>query len=156
MDNYVARFAFGMPFVALLDGYDTPLQFVHEADVVAAICEILGHDGRGAYNVSPPDWLPVSELARATGRACWRLPFWLAYAVHWLAWATRLPIHESPAPFLYFVRYPWVITPARLERELGFQFRFTSRQTVQQIVERFQQQRSPGTSGGASGVRRVV
>jgi len=135
MENYVKRFIFGMPFMVLIDGYDTPMQFVHEEDVVAAIDTILRNNACGAFNVAPPDWLHITDMARETGRRALRLPFWLAYAVHWLFWAVHLLNHESPASFLYFVRYPWVIAPTRLETELGYQFRFSSLETLRHVVQ---------------------
>jgi len=134
MENYLKRFIFGMPFMVLIDGYDTPMQFVHEEDVAAAIDIILRNNARGAFNVAPPDWLHISDIARETGRRALRLPFWLVYAVHWLSWAVHLVNHESPAGFLYFVRYPWVIAPTRLDTELGYQFRFTSLETLRHTM----------------------
>jgi len=148
MANYLKRFIFGMPVLAMLDGDDTPMQFVHEEDVVGAIDAILSADARGAFNVAPPDWINLSDLARETGRRIFRCPFWLAYAVHWLAWAVRYPPHESPAGFLYFVRYPWVVAPARLEAELEYQFRFSTMDTLRQILPRC------GSGGSDRGSRR--
>lgn len=135
IDNYVIRLLLRMPILALLDGADAPLQFVHEDDVGAAAWAILTCDGRGAYNVAPQDWLPFSEVAKVAGRSAWRLPFWLAYAACAAGWAIRLPWHEAPAPLLYFLRYPWVVASTRLERELGFTFRYSSRETLRQTVQ---------------------
>lgn len=148
MDNYLTRFIFGMPFIGLLDGRDPPLQLVHEDDVVAAIYEILAHDGRGPYNVGPPDHVSLSELARRTNRRAWRLPFWLAYTAAWLAWTIRLPIHEWPPGLLYFVREPWVVAPTRLQRELGYRFRYGSLDTLEE-TGRGIEQRSRSDRGGA-------
>ena len=134
MENYLSRFIFGMPFLAKLDGYDTPLQFVHEDDVVAATAAILEANGRGAYNVGPPDWTYTTEIAAATNRRVVSLPFWLAWSSAWLAWTIRLWIHESPASFLYFARYPWVVAPNRLLNEIGYEFQYTSTETVREIV----------------------
>jgi nucleoside-diphosphate-sugar epimerase len=134
MANYLQRFIFGMPFLAKLDGYDAPLQLVHESDVVQAIDAILAADARGAFNVAPPDWITISDIARETGRRIFPVPFWLAYAAHWLAWWTRFPLHESPAGFLYFVRYPWVVSPTRLQTELGYKFRFSTLEVLRQSV----------------------
>jgi UDP-glucose 4-epimerase len=134
MDNYLERFIFGMPFLARLDGFDTPLQFVHEDDVVLAIDSILAADGRGAYNLGPPDWTCVSEVARETNRRALWIPFWLARFSAWLAWSVRLWIHETPAGFLYFARYPWVVAPQRLADEIGYQFRYTSTETLREII----------------------
>lgn len=138
IDNYIIRMITRMPILTLLDGVDTPLQFVHEDDVAAAIREILASGGRGAYNVAPRDWVLFSEVARAAGRSCWRMPFWLARAGLAAGWALRLPWHETPASFLHFLRHPWVVTPARLERELGFRFRYSSSETIQHWIEGWQ------------------
>ncbi|MCA9119800.1 MAG: NAD-dependent epimerase/dehydratase family protein [Planctomycetaceae bacterium] len=134
MENYLSRFIFGMPFLAKLDGFDTPIQFVHEDDVVAATDAILQAGGCGAYNVGPPNWTCASEIASETNRRVLAIPFWLAWSAAWLAWTTRLWIHESPASFLYFARYPWVVAPHRLVNEIGYEFRYTSTETVREIV----------------------
>jgi UDP-glucose 4-epimerase len=134
MDNYLYRFIFGLPTLVLIDGYDTPLQFVHEEDVAAAMLAILSANARGAFNIGPPDWSPISEIAAATGRRTVRLPFWLVRMMQGFGWAARLPAYESPAEFLYFARYPWAIAPSRLQQELGYEFRYTSRETLREII----------------------
>ena len=140
MENYLHRFIFGMPFLARLGGHDTPLQFVHEEDVVAAIAAILAAGARGSFNLGPPDWTCVSEIARETDRRVLWLPFWLARLAAWLAWTSRLPIHETPAGFLFFARYPWVVAPSRLLTEIGFEFRYSSTETVREIVRHRREQ----------------
>lgn len=142
MDNYLYRFIFGMPFLARLDGFDVPLQFVHEDDVVDAIGAVLAANGRGAYNVGPPDWTPITVVASETRRRAIRLPFWLARFFAGLAWKSRFWPHETPAGFLYFARYPWVVEPSRLINEIGYEFRFSSTDTVREI---FHHQQSTNT-----------
>jgi len=132
MDNYLRRSIFGMPFLIRFDGRDVPLQFVHEDDVVGAIDAILAADGRGAFNVAPPNWTLTSEIARETNRRVVPLPFWLVKGAAWLAWNVRLAIHESPPGYLYFARYPWVLNPTRLCGELGYKFRHTSLDTIRE------------------------
>ena len=134
MRNYLSRFIFGMPFLVKLDGVDSPLQFVHEDDVVAATAAILEANGRGAYNLAPPNWTHITEIAAETSRPVLSLPFWLAWSSAWLAWTVRLWIHESPASFLYFGRYPWAVAPDRLEKEIGYEFQYTSTETVREVV----------------------
>jgi UDP-glucose 4-epimerase len=134
MENYLSRFIFGMPFLAKLDGYDTPLQFVHEDDVVAAMLAILEADAEGPFNIGPPNWTAVTEIAAETNRSVWSLPLWLAKPLHSLAWNLRLPVHESPASFLDFARYPWVVAPKRLEDELSFAFQYSSTDTMHEIL----------------------
>lgn len=134
MDNYLYRLIFGMSTLVLIDGYDTPLQFVHEEDVAAAMLAILAADARGAFNIGPPDWSPISEIAADTRRSTVRLPFWLVRMVQGLGWAARLPGYEFPAEFLDFARYPWAVAPRRLQQELGYAFRYTSRETLREII----------------------
>jgi UDP-glucose 4-epimerase len=134
MDNYLYRFIFGLSTLVLIDGYDTPLQFVHEDDVAAAMLAILMANARGAFNIGPPDWTPVSEIAAATRRRTVRLPFWLVRMMQGFGWTVRLPGYEFPAEFLHFARYPWVVAPRRLQQELGYEFRHTSRETLREII----------------------
>jgi len=134
MDNYLRRIFFGMPFLILIDGHDTPVQLVHEQDVVAAIHAILSADARGAFNVGPPDWVCISDVARETERRAFKLPFWLVRFVHGLAWTLRLPTLESPPGILHFVRYPWVVAPTRLQQELNYQFQYSCRETLLDII----------------------
>ncbi len=130
MDNYLSRFIFGMPFLVQIDGFDTPIQFVHEQDVTAAIYEVLSQNGRGGFNLGPPNWTCVSEIARETNRRVIKAPFWLVRFAAWLAWTVRFPPHESPPSFISFTRYPWVVAPTRLQDELGYRFKFSSTETL--------------------------
>jgi UDP-glucose 4-epimerase len=135
LDNYLSRFIFGLPFLVAIDGADTPLQFVHETDVTAAIGQVLAASARGGFNLGPPDWTCISEIARESRRWMVRLPYWLVAMLHELAWRIRVPIHESPASFLYFARYPWVVAPTRLQNELGYQFQFSCLDTLRAILQ---------------------
>ena len=132
MDNFLGRFIFGLPFLMKLDGFDQPLQFVHEDDVIAGIMAVLDHNARGGFNLAPPSHTALSEIGTLTGRRTFSIPFWLGYASSWLAWKTRFWLHESPPGFLYFARYPWVVSPDRLTEELGFEFTRTSSETVEE------------------------
>jgi UDP-glucose 4-epimerase len=133
VNNYLSRFLLNMPFLAKIDGRDTPMQFVHEDDVAAATLEILRQDARGPFNVGPPDWMVLSEIARETRRFCVPLPLWWCRFVTFFWWNLRLPVFDFPPELHYFVRDPWVVAPNRLQQELGYQFRFTSRDTLREL-----------------------
>ncbi|APZ92614.1 NAD-dependent epimerase/dehydratase family protein [Fuerstiella marisgermanici] len=137
MDNFLSRFIFTMPFMIRLDGYDHPIQFVHEDDVVGAVQAILASNGRGPFNLGPPNHTTVTEIAGLTKRLAISVPFWMAYATAWVAWQSRFWLHESPPGFLYFGRYPWVVSPDRLTNEIGYTFRFSSTEVM---LESFQHQ----------------
>ncbi len=133
--NYLSRFIFGLPLLIKMDGFDSPLQFVHEDDVVESMAAILAAKGQGGFNIGPDDWLTIDEIANLTNRKALSLPFWLVRWIHGFAWLVRFPIHESPAGFLYFARYPWVVASKRLQQEIGYQFKYSCRETVDDYLE---------------------
>lgn len=135
MDNYIRRMIFGMPFLVKLDGFDQMFQIVHESDLVGAIRAVLAADGRGAYNIAPPDWIRFSDLGRRTSRWTVGMPFWFSWFVYGCGWWLRLPYPETPPSFLKFVRYPWVVRARRLEQEIGYRFRYTSEQTMNCMLD---------------------
>lgn len=133
MENYLKRFLFGMRFLVNLDGFDQPLQFVHEEDMVGAVHSVLAADGRGDFNVGPQDSVRVSEIARPSGRWVIPVPLWLARAVYQLGWTLRLPYPKTPPGFLDFGRYPWIVDSRRLREEIGFSFHYSSREALESI-----------------------
>jgi UDP-glucose 4-epimerase len=128
--NYIIDVMLHYPIVILPNGRDVPLQFVHEQDLVAATWEILSRDARGAFNVAPPDWVGMVEVGRLTNRWAVSSPFWIMKSLAVIRWAMRFPHPNFPPGFADFFRYPWVVTPARLERELGFRFQHSSREIL--------------------------
>lgn len=134
MDNYLRKNIFGMPFLVRFERREVAVQFVHEDDMVDAIATILAANGKGPYNVAPPDWTFTSVLASETNRRLVTVPFWLAERAARLVWKTRLPFFHTPPGYLHFARYPWVVSPKRLCSELGFQFRFSSVDTIRETV----------------------
>ncbi|MGA2796769.1 MAG: NAD-dependent epimerase/dehydratase family protein [Thermoguttaceae bacterium] len=136
MDNYLRRLLFEMPIIVLLDGIDAAIQLVHEDDVSAAIHRILVREGKGVYNLAPPDAIPISEIGDLTGRRRMSAPFWLGRLLAWMAWKSHYPPHKYPPGFLYFLRYPWLVASNRLVHELGFQFQHSSRETFLGMLEK--------------------
>ena len=130
IDNYLIRLVMYLPVMFLLDGFDVPLQWVHEDDCVAATWLILKHSARGPFNISPPDWVPISKVAQLTNRWHIRLPLWCARLATTIWWGLHLPIFDFPASLHDFVRYPWAIAPTRLTNEFGFKFRYSSEETL--------------------------
>lgn len=128
--NYLSRLLTGMPTVVGLAGYDPDLQFVHEDDVSRAIVAILEQEARGAFNIAPPDTLTMEETLGMTGKRVVRLPEWVLAPLADLLWRFRINVLGAPASFLDFMRYPWVLDPGRLMEELGFEFRYTSREAL--------------------------
>lgn len=130
VSNYLSRFVLHIPIIFLPDGVDVPLHFVHEDDCVAATWEILRRDARGPFNVGPNDCVPLTKLARLTNRRVLKVPFWTFKLATTIWWGLRLPIFDFPPSLHDFIRHPWVVAPTRLQNELGFQFRYSSEETL--------------------------
>jgi UDP-glucose 4-epimerase len=130
VDNYLSGLLTALPVVVGLVGFEPPLQFVHDDDVARAIITIIEQQGRGAFNIAPPDTLPMSEALGLAGKPVLRLPAPLLAALLDLIWRLRLPLLGAPAPLLDFLRYPWVLDSSRLTEELGFTFQHSSREAL--------------------------
>ncbi len=134
VENYLVDFISRVVFVVLLDGEDAPVQFVHLDDVAAATLEILQSGCRGPFNIAPPDWITLRQLAKIKHRVCLKIPFSVCRWMSDFWWTCRLPWFRFPSGLLYFMRYPWVVAPTRLTEELNFTFRHTTTETIRQML----------------------
>ena len=135
MSNFMTPL-FTVPPILTLPGGDNPaMQFVHLDDVADASIAILRAGARGPFNVAPPDWITMRDLAKMSGRLALPVPFALCRAVTTCWWALRLPIFLFPAPLWNFIRYPWVVSPARLTAETGFQFQHSSADVIGMLLK---------------------
>ena len=90
-----------------------PLQFLHEADLAAAVVLALRARLDGPYNVAPDGWVS-DETARALagGPARLPLPRWLGGPLRAVAEATGI---RPPWPGVEpYTRHPWVVANDRL------------------------------------------
>lgn len=133
--NFLSDIFLTVPFLALPDGRDTPLQFVHEDDVAHATLAILSRDARGPFNVAPEDALTQRQIARAMRIAAVPLPFFLVAAASRVWWTLRLPWVATPPGLAHYLRHPWVMTSTRLTRECGFEFSHSSASAFQTLLE---------------------
>ncbi len=116
-------------------GFDAEMQLVHEDDVAGALVAIVTSKAEGAFNIAPDDTLTVGQAAKISGARSMVLPFRWLYALNWLAWRLGLrSVAEAPATFLYFAAYPWLVSNRRLREELGFTFRYGSRETLESYL----------------------
>jgi len=61
-------------YVPAILGFDPLYQYMHERDVVGAICAAVDRRPRGVFNVSGPQPVPLTVIARETGRTVVPLP----------------------------------------------------------------------------------
>ena len=76
-----------------------------------------------------PGSVPYYELAELARRRLITLPSGLLRVILELTWRLRLQA-ESPVAGLEFIKHPIVLSTERVERELGFQFRHSSREAL--------------------------
>lgn len=134
LSNYLTRFILEGPIIVLPGGNNTEFQFVHVDDVANATWTILQSNAEGPFNVAPPDWFNLTDLARLSGRRTVRVPLRACLAFTKVWWGLRLPKFHFPSGLWYFIRYPWVIEPVRLQQELSFQFQYSSHDVIRKLL----------------------
>ena len=130
--NFITSALF-RPVLIGIRGYDPPLQFVHEEDVTELLWRFVAEAYPGVYNVAGPGTVRWSELARLADRLLLWLPPAIAYPLTQLTWWLRLQ-SDSPAVGLDWIRYPWVVSTERLERETGYQFQYTGEEALRSFL----------------------
>ncbi|MEI6539844.1 MAG: NAD-dependent epimerase/dehydratase family protein [Planctomycetota bacterium] len=135
MSNFMTALLTTTPMLPLPGGDNPPMQFVHLDDVAEASLEILKANATGPFNVAPADWFTMQDLARMRGRLALPIPFWVCRAFTTCWWGLRLPVFRFPASLWYFIRYPWIITPARLTKEVGYKFRYSSKDVIRLLLK---------------------
>lgn len=116
-----------LPILFTIQGYRSPLQFVHEDDVCRALhFGVTQQDLDGPYNLAPDDWVEFDELMSVTGRRRVQLPEPVAFSMVDRMWAMNLA--EAPSGMLHYVMHPWVLSSKRLQ-EAGFSFTRSAKET---------------------------
>jgi len=106
----------------------SPMQFVHEDDLVRVIRLCLEKRLEGVYNVAGDETLTLSEMVRLLGNVHCPLPAAMMVPLNHLAWTLRLKwVTEFPSPALNIMRYPWIVSSAKLIRDTGFCYKYDSR-----------------------------
>ena len=130
VNNYLSALL-SMPVGLALWRHNPRVQFIHEEDVVRAILTILEKKGKGAYNLAPIDTMPIHDVLSLTQKPKLLLPDSLLSMVLSIYWsASFLPFYNIPPSFIDFIRYPWIVDSSRLQRELGFEFTYSSYETI--------------------------
>ena len=133
-DNFIAS-AFDKPLLVAVSGTDPPMQLIHEEDMVRCLTLAVLGDAEGLYNMAGAGSIGWREMASTRGRHVVSMPAWLLYPLTQLTWALRLQ-SDSPAMGLDMIRYPWLASTKKIEREMGFNPRYSSRDAWAAYVER--------------------
>lgn len=125
----VAAIMFKPPVMIGINGYDPPLQFVHEDDIIELVATFISQRREGVYNVAGDGEICYSEVAKLARKGMLKLPEGLLCSVIRFSWALRLQ-NESPPSGLEFIKYPPLVSTEKLKNETGFQFRYLSSEAI--------------------------
>lgn len=126
--NFITA-ALDKPVLLGVRGADPEMQFVHEDDLAAVLARFVTESHPGVYNAAGPGGVRWSEIVSMAGKRKLSLPPALAYGLTGLSWLTRLQ-SDAPAAGLDFIRWPWTVSTAKLEAELGCAFEHSSRDAL--------------------------
>ena len=130
VENFISRMM-ETPRLLTIQGYEPPLQLVHEDDVATALELAIRKDLVGAYNVAADGWLTAEEVVEIAGKHRLEVPETVGFAVADLLWRARLSF--APPGMLHYVMHPWVVDNAKLKAE-GWKPSRGAGETLQETV----------------------
>lgn len=110
-------------------GQNPPFQFLHLEDLLRILLEFIYRETPGTFNIAGDGVVFLREIAELTHRKLTNLPPFLAYGAVGL---TRDMLLQPVAirAELDAVRYPAIMSAAKLKQTMGYRFRYTSRETL--------------------------
>ena len=133
-DNFIAR-AFMKPFLVGVKGYDPPMQFLHEDDLVEAMALCIMKRLSGLYNLAGEGTISWSEMVKLMGKRLVSMHPLALSGLTGLAWKLGLQ-SDSPPSGINFIKHRWTVSTEKIKRELGFVPRYTSREAWEAFVSR--------------------
>lgn len=144
VSNFIFR-AVTKPLQFMAYGHDPQMQLIHEEDVARAIVEILLSRVPGFFNLAGNGSISLRQMyQRLGGRRIIQLPLPILLAITDWGWKNGFrAITEAPAGMVYFITYPWLVSNQRVQKEVGFQFQYTTEQVLDAYVNSRLQQKQP-------------
>jgi UDP-glucose 4-epimerase len=127
VNNYVTKYLSRRVVTTVL-GFDPLMQFVHEADAIAAFKLAVDADVPGVFNVVADGVLPLSTVVRLAGRVALPLPRPLCNSLVSAMWLGHLS--EAPPSFLDYLQYLCVADGEQAQTQMGFSPVYTTREAV--------------------------
>jgi UDP-glucose 4-epimerase len=131
-----------------LMGYDPLVQFIHERDALRALKTALDEDHPGAFNIVADGVLHLSAVDRIAGQVALPIPHFLSQRLGNFLWTLQAcPI---PPRLLDYLRYPCVADGQRARNELGFEPRYSTRDTLLDFTRNLGVGSTPGKPGAGA------
>jgi UDP-glucose 4-epimerase len=129
-DNPMSRYL--RKRIVLMPKETSPLQYVHEEDLIEAIRTLLEQRKSGVYNIASDGTISFPDMARALGNTPLSIPVSVMSTLTAAAWTLRIRLlTEFPPEALAMVMYPWIASNQKLKRETGFRFQYTTREAFE-------------------------
>jgi UDP-glucose 4-epimerase len=112
--------------IYLFRGFDPERQLIHEEDAVNGFLLAIKKDGDGTFNLaSDGPFITTKRLASLVNKDVFWLPSSkFMYYILRLMWKTHLA--KSPAGFMHFRKYRWVLSNEKIKKDLGFRPRYST------------------------------
>jgi UDP-glucose 4-epimerase len=131
INNVVTRYL-ARKLVPTMMGFDPLVQFLHEADAIAALHLALLRDVPGTFNIVGEGVLPLSTVIKLAGRVALPIPHPLAETLVGLGWIAQLS--EAPPWFLKYLRFVCIADSKKARDVMGFRPAYTSREALLDFV----------------------
>ncbi len=129
--------------MVILPKETSPMQFVHEDDLIRIMVMCLKDEVTGIFNVAGEGTLDPDEMVRLLGTGLViHLPAGLIYPLNQVFWKLRARfITEFPSPGMNMIRYPWVASPEKLIAQTGFSYDYNSKTAWEDFARSIQSRR---------------
>lgn len=122
------------PVIIGVRGYDPIMQFVHEDDAAEAFYLAAVKDVQGIFNLAADGGLRYSALAKVLGKPMISLPVGLIYPLVEMLYRLRIvPFGKAQ---LDYIRYPLSMDVQKIGRVMGFQPKYTTRETLLTLLNK--------------------
>jgi UDP-glucose 4-epimerase len=122
------------PTAVVVQGYDPPIQLLHEEDLAQALHLAISKDLPGIYNVTSDDPRSLRELARSAGGKIIPLPSFVVRAVMAILWKTGASVFAPE--WIDLSRYSIVASNEKL-KAAGWTPKYTTTQAFASVLEAF-------------------
>ncbi|MBI9092113.1 MAG: NAD-dependent epimerase/dehydratase family protein [Desulfobacterium sp.] len=141
-DNPLARYL--QKKVVILPSETSPMQFVHEDDLIRIMVLSIEKKITGTFNVGGAGILDPEEMVRILGVGfSMRLPTGLLYPLNQLFWKLRLGfITRFPSPGMNLMRYSWVVSQDKLIDRTGFAYAYSTRTAWEDFTQHVRNRRN--------------
>lgn len=121
--------------ICILPLETAPFQYIHEDDLVEIIYLLMKEKKAGIFNIGADGTMTFNDMLRILGGWPLKIPTWLLWPLNNLMWRLRMTfMTEFPSPCLNMIRYPWIASNEKIKKELGYRFRYTTRQAFEDFA----------------------